>query len=328
MRVYFLLLFFSASAFVQLNAQERTGVWRGLVRFGSAGFTFGSNNIIVPLAGVSSDVRGRAGRMPVNSAGVIITSTTEYDTKAKLEFLQVNDQLLAQLTSYNDENTKVTMYEFYVRPTPKEFYKYHLQGRSVIVNEAKKKADLFDLRGNFLTTDSSILFQGIWEHQFRDRRFGSFIFQQTEEPVTINPELFYTFLKSKKINENQIYATGKPQAIPIYDTLITDAIALYGNLVDNGIIDQDTLSIWLNGKILEDNVIPGKKPFVFRANLSEQEWNHFTIRCKSEGKEKGAGVHFNLQLNDVQLKYNLILYQYHQADWIIRRPAKPKLGIK
>lgn len=328
MRVHFLLLFFSFSILVQLNAQDRTGVWRGLVRFGGAGFTFGSNNIIVPLAGVSSGVRERAGRMPVNSAGAIITTTAEYDTKAKLEFLQVNDQLLAQLTSYNDEHTKVTMYQFYVRSTPKEFYKYHLQGKSILVNEVDKKADLFDLRGNFLTTDSSILFHGIWEHQFRDRRFGSFIFQQTQEQVTINHELLYTFLRSKKISENEIPAEGILQTIPIHDTLATDAISIYGNLVDNGIIDQDTLSIWLNGKILEDDIVPGRKPFIFRANLSDQEWNHFTIRCKSEGKEKGSGVHLNLQLNDAQMKYNLILYQYHQADWIIQRPTKSKQRVK
>ena len=53
-------------------------------------------------------------------------------------------------------------------------------------------------------------------------------------------------------------------------------------------------------------------------NLGKQEWNHLTIRYKSEGKEKGRGVHLNLQLQDVQVKYNLALYQYHQAKRVIR----------
>lgn len=268
----------------------------------------------------------RVGRINENSEAmrVRVNANPAFVTNAKLEIIEADERMLAQLTSYGPDNTLVTMYQFYVRPTPKEFYKYHLQAKSVLVNETIKKADLFDLRGSFLNTDSGYIFQGVWEDPFANRRFGTFAFVQTEESVTINPELWHRFLKHHRIQESTLAPERLFKPTPVFDTIVTESIAVYANLVDNGLMDQDTLSVWLNGRLIEDNIVPGKKPFYFRINLSDNEWNHFTIRCKSEGKEKGTGVHLNLQIEDLQMKYNLALYQFQQAEWVIRRKNSVK----
>lgn len=298
------------------NAQEKTGVWRGVVRFSRYGFDPNFNPSPKPIM-PPNDPQSRMGRAASNSFATTTITNTETDTRAKLEWLQIDDRSVAQLTSYGNDNKLVTMYQFYARPTPKEFYKFHLQGKSIVVKETDRRADLFDMRGTFQETDTSFIFWGVWEDPFTGRRFGTFFFEKVKEAITINPELIYTFLKKNKLNEKNF---SYPVALPvIHDTLQTDAIAVYGNLVDNGLTDQDTLSIWFNGQLLEDNIVPDKKKFFFRANLADQEWNYLTIRCKHEGKEKGAGIHLNLEMNDRLMKYNLILYQHEQADWVIRR---------
>jgi len=302
------------------TAQDKTGVWRGIVVFGGTVPYFN----VATLPSIGNETR--LGRINPNSTAMAIhvNGSPEFVTKAKLEMIEADERMLAQLTSYGPDNKLVTMYQFYVRPTPKESYKYHLQAKSVLVNETIKKADLFDLRGSFLNTDSGVVFQGVWEDPFGKRRFGTFAFVPSVEPVTINPELWHGFLKKSRIEETSLTPDRQFKPSPLFDTIITNAPAVYGNLVDNGLIDQDTLSVWLNGRLIEDDIVPGKKPFYFRVNLGEQEWNHLTIRCKSEGKEKGTGVHLNLQLQDLQMKYNLALYQYHQAEWVIRRTNSVK----
>jgi hypothetical protein len=314
---FFVCLFFLST---QSTAQDKTGVWKGIVVFGGSVPYF--NSATLPSIGNET----RLGRINPNSPAmaVYLNGNPELATKAKLEMIEADERMLAQLTSYGPDNKLVTMYQFYVRPTPKEFYKYHLQAKSVLVNETIKKADLFDLRGSFLNTDSGVVFQGVWEDPFGKRRFGTFAFVLSTEPVTINPELWHGFLKKSRIEESSLTPDRQFKPSPLFDTITTNAPAVYGNLVDNGLIDQDTLSIWLNGRLIEDDIVPGKKPFYFRINLGEQELNHFTIRCKSEGKEKGTGVHLNLQFQDLQMKYNLALYQYHQAEWVIRRKDSVK----
>jgi len=312
MRIFY---FFICLAFLSANttAQDKTGVWRGIVVFGSAPMF---DNKTLPMI----DNQTRMGRVNPNSAAMTIhvNGNPAVETKAKMEIIEADERMLAQLTSYGPDNKLVTMYQFYVRPTPKEFYQYHLQAKSVLVNETFRKADLFDLRGSFIATDSGTVFKGIWEDPFGKRRFGTFAFVVSDEPITINPELWHGFLKKSRIEETTLPPERHFKPTPLFDTLVTDAPAVYGNLIDNGLLDQDTLSIWLNGRLIEDDIVPGKKPFYFRINLGEQEWNHFTIRCKSEGKEKGTGIHLNLQLQDIQLKYNLALYQYQQSEWVIR----------
>ena len=309
-----------------VTAQQKTGVWRGIVAFFPPE---NSSSQIARLPSIGGVVRS-GGRMPVrineNSPAMrfYVNAPPEFLTNAKLEIIEADERMLAQLTSYSDDYKLVTMYQFYVRPTPKEFYKYHLQAKSVLVNETIRKADLFDLRGSFIHTDSGTVFRGIWEDPFGRRRYGNFAFVASEESVTINPELWHGFIKKQQINEASLAPERQFKPTPLFDTLVTNAPAVYGNLVDNGLIDQDTLSIWLNGRLIEDDIVPGKKPFYFRINLGDEEWNHFTIRCKSEGKEKGTGVHLNLQFQDLQMKYNLALYQYHQAEWVIRRKDSVK----
>lgn len=314
--LFFCLVFLST----QSTAQGKTGVWRGIVVFGGSVPYF--NSATLPSIGNET----RLGRINPNSSAmaVYMNGNPELTTEAKLEMIEADERMLAQLTSYGPDNKLVTMYQFYVRPTPKEFYKYHLQAKSVLVNETIKKADLFDLRGSFLDTDSGLVFQGVWEDPFGKRRFGTFAFVPSTEPITINPELWHGFLKKNRIDEATLTPDRLFKPSPLFDTITTNSPAVYGNLVDNGLIDQDTLSIWLNGRLIEDDIVPGKKPFYFRINLGEQEWNHFTIRCKSEGKEKGTGVHLNLQLQHLQMKYNLALYQYNQAEWVIRQKNSVK----
>jgi hypothetical protein len=329
MRILYIV--FIGLTFLSTNsaAQDKTGVWRGIVAFFPPG---NSSSQMAALPSIGGEVRSsrRANQVPIrineNSPAMrfYANAPPEFLTNAKLEIIEADERMLAQLTSYSDDYKLVTMYQFYVRPTPKEFYKYHLQAKSILVNETIRKADLFDLRGSFIHTDSGTVFRGIWEDPFGRRRFGNFAFQASDEAITINPELWHGFIKKQQINEATLAPERQFKPTPLFDTLVTDAPAVYANLVDNGVIDQDTLSVWLNGRLIEDDIVPGKKPFYFRINLGEEEWNHFTIRCKSEGKEKGTGVHLNLQLQDVQLKYNLALYQYHQAEWVIRRKNSVK----
>lgn len=303
-----------------VSAQQKTGVWRGVVVFGLSQPYFNSNS----LPSIQNETR--FGRLNLNNASsaLYLNGSPERATKARLDIVEADERMLAQLTSYSDDYKLVTMYQFYVRPTPKEFYKYHLQAKSVLVNETIRKADLFDLRGSFIHTDSGTIFRGIWEDPFGRKKFGNFVFVVSDEPVAINPELWYGFLKKNHIEETSLLPQRQFKPEPIFDTILTEAPAIYGNLVDNGLIDQDTLSIWLNGRLIEDNIVPGKKPFHFRVNLGEQEWNYLSIRCKNEGKEKGTGVHLNLQLQDLQMKYNLALYQYEQAEWVIQRKNSVK----
>lgn len=314
--IFILLVFLITSS----TAQDKTGVWRGIVVFGGTVPYFN----VGTLPSIGNETR--LGRINPNSPAMAIhvNESPEFVTKAKLEMIEADERMLAQLTSYGPDNKLVTMYQFYVRPTPKESYKYHLQAKSVLVNETIKKADLFDLRGSFLNTDSGFVFQGVWEDPYGKRKFGNFAFVPSNEMITINPELWHGFLKKNRIDESSLAPDRQFKPFPLFDTITTNAPAIYGNLIDNGLVDQDTLSIWLNGRLIEDDIVPGKKPFYFRINLGEEEWNHFTIRCKSEGKEKGTGVHLNLQLMDTQLKYNLALYQYHQAEWVIRRKDSVK----
>ncbi|WP_353548882.1 hypothetical protein [Sediminibacterium sp. KACHI17] len=304
-----------------LTAQEKTGVWRGIVRFSSYGFDPNYNPTPRPIM-PPNDPQSRMGRPGTSSFATSTVTNTETDTRAKLEWLQIDDRSVVQLTSYGVDNKLVTMYQFYARPTPKEFYKFHMQGKSVVVKETDRRADLFDMRGTFQETDSSFVFWGVWEDPFTGRRFGTFFFEKVKEVISINPELVYSFLKKNKLSDDIVSASIP--AIVVHDTIQTDAIAVYGNLVDNGLKDQDTLSIWFNGKLLEDNIVPTDKRFFFRANLADQEWNYLTIRCKNEGKEKGAGVHLNLEFNDIQMKYNLGLFRYGQSDWVIHRKVSNK----
>lgn len=315
-------LFLAAIMLIALKGatQDRTGVWRGVVIFGQNGYSF--NQAFLPS--INNTLRsGKVLNESTRSGRQYINGNPEFETKAKLEIVQLDERMLAQLTSYSEDNSLITMYEFYVRPTPKEFYKYHLQAKSVLVNETIRKADLFDLRGSFKQTDSGYIFYGIWEDPFGRRRYGTFYFSASEEFLGINPELWHKFLKKNaQTDESKLSPALHYTPSPILDTLVTEEIAVYGNLVENGLTDQDTLSIWLNGRLIEDDIVPGKKPYHFRINLGQEEWNHITIRCKSEGKEKGAGVHLNLKFGEQQLKYNLALYQYQQSDWVIRRKIR------
>jgi allantoicase len=138
----------------------------------------------------------------------------------------------------------------------------------------------------------------------------------------MNPELVHVFLNPSNKNIGLEEESKLPVSSMVYDSVITTSFSIDASLLDNGIPDNDTLSIWLNGQLIEDNVVPGKKRFLFRAALDNKEWNHLTIRCKSEGKIKGTGILLNMNTDEQLMKYNLVMYKNGQVDWVIKRAEK------
>lgn len=300
-----------------LHGQSGTGVWRGILSLEMETYTSSDRLRLLP----SSDVRARPLAWVSDvSAGIQLLRPSINDSKAKLEFQQAGNRTYAVLTSYADDNSRVIMYRFNVWPRKNERYTHHLEGVGVVMNGSNKiVSELFDMRGSFVDTDSGRLFMGIWVLPESGRRMGSFVMGHTPEQLSLNPELFYQFIKKNKIQEDAIPAEHFPQPNAITDTLITNAAFIHGSLMENGVRDNDTLSIWLNGKLLEDDIVLGKKPYPFRIPLEEGSWNHLTIRCKSEGTMKGAGAHIGLDVAGKHMKYNLAFFQYHQANWVIGR---------
>ncbi|NCT94216.1 MAG: hypothetical protein GXC72_07325 [Chitinophagaceae bacterium] len=312
-------------------AQDRTGVWEGRITVAPGGFipVFFTNLTVNTLNNRGIDVtRGVGLGTPPISSSMADAYFGRSSSAARMDIIQVDDQMLAQLTSYGSGGRVITMYEFYVRPTPKEQHQYHFKAKRLLVNETERTADLFDMRGSFIQTDSGTRFKGIWENPFGGNSLGYFLMRYSDPSVNMNPELLYDYLNDRKLNPDSIDLHKFPSPQQVMDTLVTEGFSVDASLLDNGIADHDTLSIWLNGRLLDDNVVPGKKPFLFRVNLQEQTWNNLTIRCKSEGSMPGAGALLNINGRQLHLKYNLSFQQYTQADWVIGRKAATPRKLK
>ncbi len=308
-----------------LPAQDRTGVWRGTVKVMSAD---GKDLRYTPIRKLDPVTGNPIEFNPASlyPPGLVIDRNTVH-TRAKFEIVQVGDKLMAQLISYALDNRQVTMYDFEGTPHGKDWVLF--KGKSTLVNETMGIAPPFNLEGKFVDTNGISYFKGKWTGQLTGNPLGFFVFEKTEEPFTINPELVHQFINPKNDKQkNAIEKEKLPVSTPLYDSFITTSFSIDASILDNGIPDHDTLSIWLNGRLLEDNVVPGKTLFLFRAVLEEKEWNHLTIRCKSEGKIKGTGILLNLNTDEALLKYNLVMYQHDQVDWVIGRKPKKEMVLK
>lgn len=294
-------------------AQDRTGVWRGSLTVAPEGIT---QLFYIPPARIDP-TSGRATLSPPVYMGSRSNPERSIDTRAKLEIVEINSKLLVQLTSYGSDNRQVILYAFIASPTNKQTQDFFFAPQTALVNETNRVAELFNMRGSFQQKDSAHQLKGYFTSRFGGNRLGSFQFQQTNEPLTMNPELLNDYLTKNKLENIPAFTEKALPPSPINDTLVTNSYSANGTLVDNGFVDGDTLSIWLNGRILEDNVIPTKTPFHFRVPLETGQWNNLTIRCKSEGKQPGTGILVNLLTKEASFKYNIVLYQYHQANFAL-----------
>jgi hypothetical protein len=302
-----------------ISAQDNSGVWRGVMKVVSP---FGRDiqfNEIYKL----DPITGRPIVPPPATYPNRVIDSSSVHSRAKLEIIQSGDKLMAQMTSYAIDNRQVTMYQFSGGPNLKSGFL--LAGKSTLVNETQGTTPPFNLEGKFYDTNGIVVFKGLWRSQLSRTILGTFLFQKMDEPLTINPELVHMFLNPKNDKNLETEETAKlPLSTPVYDSLFTTSFSIDASMIDNGIPDNDTLCIWLNGHVLEDNIVPGKKRFIFRVKLEDKEWNYLTIRCKSEGKIRGAGVLLNMNTDEELLKYNLVLYKYNQVDWVIARKEKQK----
>ena len=113
--------------------------------------------------------------------------------------------------------------------------------------------------------------------------------------------------------ENWIPATAN------FDTLLTRSFAVDISIEDNGVKDKDSLSIWLDGQLLEDNVVLTDKKHEFRVNITSKDYHQLTIRTKSEGAIAGNGYLLNISTKENVYKYNLVQYRYNQSDWFFHK---------
>jgi hypothetical protein len=312
-----ILVLLGACLCIQLYAQSYGGVWTGTLNVvtPSGGYVrFQPLNKIDPVTG-----RTIIPDPTVVPQGVLIDSTVAH-TQAKIEMIQKGDQVLALLTSYGDDRQQITSYLLNGLPGRKKGY--YFQGVSNLVNETMGEVPLFDLEGTFTEKEGSMVFSGIWRSQRSGNILGNFIFRPAAGEPAINPGTVYRFFsKGKSENDPSIQAL-LPAATRIRDSITTTAFSIDASFRENGLSDKDTLSVWLNGTLLEDNVVPGRKYYLFRAKLENETWNHLVIRCKSEGRLPGSGVLLNMLLDEGLRKYSLVLYKNDQAEWLIRRHDK------
>lgn len=309
--IIFILLFFVT--FFDLAAQNKTGVWYGTIVFEPDGVKEVDTE---PRIRVSE---GRIVNIPPIYAGSMSLSKSRTYSKAKLEIIDTSNQMMAVLTTFSKDQKKLSSYLFYLSETPAQKYKYYGKAVRCLINETEHTPSLFDIHGNFNFTDTSVVFSGIWESTFGKSILGKFSFQPSMQTVGINPELIAEWndqmhvIKPWLAVENWIPATAN------FDTLLTRSFAVDISIEDNGVIDKDSLSIWLDGQLLEDNVVLTDKKHEFRVNITTKDYHQLTIRTKSEGAIAGNGYLLNISTKENVYKYNLVQYRYNQSDWFFHK---------
>jgi hypothetical protein len=309
--IIFILLFFVT--FFDLAAQNKTGVWYGTIVFEPDGVKEVDTE---PRIRVSE---GRIVNIPPIYAGSMSLSKSRTYSKAKLEIIDTSNQMMAVLTTFSKDQKKLSSYLFYLSETPTQKYKYYGKAVRCLINETEHTPSLFDIHGNFNFTDTSVVFSGIWESTFGKSILGKFSFQPSMQTVGINPELIAEWndqmhvIKPWLAVENWIPATAN------FDTLLTRSFAVDISIEDNGVIDKDSLSIWLDGQLLEDNVVLTDKKHEFRVNITSKDYHQLTIRTKSEGAIAGNGYLLNISTKENVYKYNLVQYRYNQSDWFFHK---------
>jgi hypothetical protein len=291
----FLITLLFCTFFAVLSAQNKTGVWYGAIVFEPDGVREVDSE---PRIRVDKQA-GRIVNVPPIYAGSMSLSKSRTYTKAKLEIVDTAGQMMAVLTTFSADQKKLSAYLFYLSATPTQKYNYYAKAVRCLVNETEHTPSLFDLQGNFIFTDTSVVFSGIWESPFGKSRLGKFSFQPSIQSVNVNPELLVQWNDIVKV-------------VPA----LTD-IESWAPSTSN--FDNDTLTILIDGQVLEENLVLTDKKHDFRVNITTKDYHQLTIRTKSEGSIKGTGYLLSISTKENVYKYNLTQYKYNQSDWFFHK---------
>jgi len=313
MRVLTTILFFLS--FVAASAQNKTGVWYGAIVFEPDGVREVDSE---PRIRVDAQA-GRIVNVPPVYAGSMSLSKSRTYTKAKLEIVDTAGQMMAVLTTFSADQKKLTAYLFYLSATPTEKYNYYAKAVRCLVNETDHTPSLFDLHGNFVFTDTSVVFSGIWESPFGKSRLGKFSFQPSIQSINVNPELLIQWNDIVKVVPEVIQIENWAPSTSNFDTVLTKSFYIDVSIAETGVLDHDTLSIILDGRVLEENLVLTDKKHDFRVNITSKDYHQLTIRTKSEGSIKGTGYLLSITTKENVYKYNLIQYKYNQSDWFFQK---------
>jgi hypothetical protein len=311
MRLLTTILFFLS--FVAVSAQNKTGVWYGAIVFEPDG---------VRELDTESRLRvsdGRIVNVPPMYAGSMSLSKSRTYTKAKLEIVDTAGQMMAVLTTFSADQKKLSAYLFYLSATPTEKYNYYAKAVRCLVNETEHTPSLFDLHGNFVFTDTSVVFSGIWESPFGKSRLGKFSFQPSIQSININPELLIQWNDIVKVLPEVNQIENWAPSTSNFDTILTKSFYVDVSIEETGVLDHDTLSLILDGQVLEENLVLTDKKHDFRVNITSKDYHQLTIRTRSEGSIKGTGYLLSIATKENVYKYNLIQYKYNQSDWFFRK---------
>jgi hypothetical protein len=300
-------------SFVAVSAQNKTGVWYGAIVFEPDG---------VRELDTESRLRvsdGRIVNVPPVYAGSMSLSKSRTYTKAKLEIVDTAGQMMAVLTTFSADQKKLTAYLFYLSATPTEKYNYYAKAVRCLVNETDHTPSLFDLHGNFVFTDTSVVFSGIWESPFGKSRLGKFSFQPSIQSINVNPELLIQWNDIVKVVPEVIQIENWAPSTSNFDTILTKSFYIDVSIAETGVLDHDTLSIILDGRVIEENLVLTDKKHDFRVNITSKDYHQLTIRTKSEGSIKGTGYLLSIATKENVYKYNLIQYKYNQSDWFFQK---------
>ena len=313
MRLFITVLFFMS--FVAVSAQNKTGVWYGAIVFEPDG---------VREVDTESRIRvdpkaGRIINVPPMYAGSMSLSKSRTYTKAKLEIIDTAGQMMAVLTTFSADQKKLTAYLFYLSVTPTEKYNYYAKAVRCLINETEHTPSLFDLHGNFIFTDTSVVFSGIWESPFGKSRLGKFSFQPSIQSVHVNPELLIQWNDIVNVVPEVTQIENWAPSTSNFDTILTKSFYIDFSIAETGAIDNDTLSVILDGQVIEENLVLTDKKHDFRVNITSKDYHQLTIRTKSEGSIKGTGYLLSIATKENVYKYNLTQYKYNQSDWFFQK---------
>jgi hypothetical protein len=313
MRLFITVLFFMS--FMAVSAQNKTGVWYGAIVFEPDGVREVDSE---PRIRVDAQA-GRIVNVPPVYAGTMSLSKSRTYTKAKLEIVDTAGQMMAVLTTFSADQKKLTAYLFYVSATPTEKYNYYAKAVRCLINETEHTPSLFDLHGNFVFTDTSVVFSGIWESPFGKSRLGKFTFQPSIQSINVNPELLIQWNDIVKVVPEVIQIENWAPSTSNFDTILTKSFYIDVSIAETGVLDHDTLSVILDGRVIEENLVLTDKKHDFRVNITSKDYHQLTIRTKSEGSIKGTGYLLSIATKENVYKYNLIQYKYNQSDWFFQK---------
>ena len=313
MRLLITILF--CFLFVALSAQNKTGVWYGAIVFEPDG---------VREVDTESRIRvdaqaGRIVNVPPMYAGTMSLSKSRTYTKAKLEIIDTANHIMAVLTTFSADQKKLSAYLFYLSATPNQKYSYYAKAVRCLVNETENTPSLFDLHGDFIFTDTSVVFSGIWESPFGKSRLGKFSFQPSIQSVNVNPELLIQWNDVVHVLPGVTDIENWAPSTSNFDTLLTKSFYIDFSIAETCALDHDTLSVLLDGQVLEENLVLTDKKHDFRVNITSKEYHQLTIRTKSEGAIKGTGYLLSIATKENVYKYNLTQYKYNQSAWFFHK---------